>query len=183
MDHYVDIVLKPDPEMRENMLLNMVCTKLHKALFDLKSNSVGVSYPETDLRLGTRLRIHGKTDTLNQLGVAWLGGLSGYCSVGVVSKVPDSVTTHRTVSRKQLNMSHSKMNRLIKRGSLAAADASRYKQKMFAQTLTAPFLELVSASSGERYRRNIQLGEVQSTPSQGEFDLFGLSRNATIPWF
>ncbi len=183
MDNYFDIVLKPDAEMRDNVLLNMVYAKLHKALFDLKSTRLGISFPDVDMHLGTRLRLHGQADLLNQLGVTWLGNLSGYCTVSVVCKVPESVASHRTVSRKQLNMTHAKMNRLIKRGSLDTADVGRYKEKMFTQKLIAPFLELVSASNGERYRRNIQLGVIQTTPSVGEFDHFGLSRTATIPWF
>ena len=183
MDHYFDIVIKPDAEMRENVLLNMVYTKLHRVLVDLNSNNLGISFPEVNLHLGTRLRIHGNEAAVNKLGMTWLGGLSGYCHVSAVSKVPDTVNSHRTVSRKQLNMTHAKMNRLLKRGSLEPADVGRYKEKMFAQPLSAPFLELVSISSGERYRRNLQLGEIQTAPALGEFDQFGLSRTATIPWF
>lgn len=183
MDHYFDIVFKPDAEMRENVWLNMVYTKLHKALIDVKSTSIGVSFPETYLRLGARLRIHGNVEALTQLSVDWLGGISGYCQVSAVSKVPDSVNQHRTVSRKQLNMSQSKMNRLIKRGALAPAEISRYKAKMFNQEMSEPFLELQSASNSERYRRSIQLGELKTVPTAGQFDQFGLSKVATVPWF
>jgi len=45
MKHYVEIVIKPDEEMRENVLLNNVYSKLHKALFELQSTDIGVSFP------------------------------------------------------------------------------------------------------------------------------------------
>ncbi len=44
MDYYIDIKIKPDAEMRENVLLNKVYSKLHKALFSLKSSDIGVTH-------------------------------------------------------------------------------------------------------------------------------------------
>jgi len=43
MNNYIDILIKPDDEMRENVLLNKVYSKLHKALFTLKSTEIGIS--------------------------------------------------------------------------------------------------------------------------------------------
>ena len=59
MDHYIEITLIPDAEMRENVLMNKVYTKLHKRLFDLQSKDIGVSFPQYHLKLGLILRIHG----------------------------------------------------------------------------------------------------------------------------
>jgi CRISPR-associated endonuclease Csy4 len=183
MDHYIEIKLNPDAEMRENVLLNKVYTKLHKALFDLNSSTIGVSFPNYKIILGSIIRLHGSSVELEKLqAVNWLGGLSGYCAVSELRKVP-SDAQHRVVSRKQSNMTQAKLNRLIKRGTIAPEELKNYRAKMFAQGLDNPYLELESGSNGHKHRRYIQFGELKAEPMTGEFDFFGLSKSATIPWF
>jgi len=46
-----------------------------------------------------------------------------------------------------------------------------------------PYLELESASNDNKHRRYISFGELSDTPISGEFDTFGLSKTATVPWF
>ena len=183
MDHYIDIKIIPDAEMRESVLLNKVYTKFHKALFDLKNNTIGVSFPEYRIKLGKLIRIHGAQAILNDLqGLNWLGGLKGYCKVSEITKVPEN-TSHRIISRKQSNMTGAKLRRLIKRGSITPAEIKIYKAKMFSQGLDNAFLELDSSSNGHRYRHFIQFGSLLGQASKGDFDDFGLSKQATVPWF
>jgi len=183
MDSYIDIQLMPDAEMRENALLNKVYTKLHKALFSLKTTDIGVSFPKCKVMLGDVLRIHGSRDRLMALqDLNWLGGLIGYCEVSDIKSVPVQ-TKFRTVSRKQSNMTESKSRRLLKRGTLSQEEVKGYKAKMFAQGLDNPYLEMESGSNGHKHRRYIQFGELLDTPQIGEFDQFGLSKQATVPWF
>ena len=54
---------------------------------------------------------------------------------------------------------------------------------MFSQGLDYPYLELISCSNGEKHRRYIQFGDLKDTSVEGSFDSFGLSLQATIPWF
>jgi len=183
MNYYIDITLKPDAEMRENVLMNTVYSKFHKALFTLKSASIGVSFPKYNVLFGKVLRIHGDQSYLNDLqGLDWLGGIKGYCEVSVISLVPES-TQHRTVSRKQANMTEAKLRRLIARNSISQDEVKNYKAKMFTQSLDNPYFELVSNSSSEKHRRYIQFGDLNNTPVEGCFDEFGLSKTATVPWF
>jgi CRISPR-associated endonuclease Csy4 len=183
MDHYIDIQLKPDAEMRENVLLNKVYTKLHKALFDLNSTSIGVSFPDYQLRLGCLLRLHGNSADLLMLQAQnWLGGLAGYCDVTGVQKIP-TLIQHRAISRKQSNMTKAKLNRLLRRGTINLDHVSDYKAKLFSNSLENPFVELDSTSNGHRHRRYIQFGDLKNEPTFGQFDFFGLSKNATVPWF
>jgi len=42
MNYYTDIKINPDAEMRENVLLNKVYAKLHKALHTLKATDIGI---------------------------------------------------------------------------------------------------------------------------------------------
>lgn len=183
MDTYLDITLKPDAEMPINWLTNAVYTKLHKVLCDLGSNSIGISFPCYKFTLGNVLRLHGSASNLRVLQeYSWLGGMSGYCSLSELLPVPGGAK-HRTISRKQSNMTQAKLNRLIKRGSITEYEVKIYKAKMFTKGLDNPYLELQSGSNGHKHRRYIQFGELLDHPVAGEFDQFGLSKTATIPWF
>jgi CRISPR-associated endonuclease Csy4 len=183
MDHYIDITLNPDAEMRENVLLNLVYAKLHKALFDLTSTAIGVSFPDYQVMLGKRIRLHGALNDLERLqSLNWIGALTGYCGVTATQKIPVNVQ-YRVVFRKQSNMTQAKLNRLIKRGTIAPERVKDYKAKMFTKSLDNPYVELKSSSSGEQHRRYFEFGELQSEPVVGVFDYFGLSKEATVPWF
>ena len=169
--------------MRQNVLLNKVYSKLHKALFTLNSTNIGISFPAYELMLGDIIRLHGDKDSLAALQQTnWLGGLIGYCEVSVAKTIPNQVL-YRTVSRKQSNMTEAKLRRLIKRGSISNDDIKSYKAKMFAQGLDDPYLELESASNGYKHRRYIQFGQCSQHAQVGIFDQFGLSKTATVPWF
>ena len=184
MNHYIQIQIKPDDEMRENVLLNKVYTKLHKALWTMKSTNVGVSFPKFNNRLGNIIRIHSKETQLRTLQeMKWLGGLTGYCSISTIRPIPDDITKYRIISRKQANMTKAKLRRLIKRGSISPDEIKNYKAKMFRQSLNAPFMELQSCSNGQKHRRYIDFSDIVTKPNSGFFDSFGLSKNATIPWW
>jgi len=183
MNYYIDLTIKPDSEMRESVLFNKVYAKFHKALVALSSNSIGISFPEYKVKLGHVFRIHGDSVLLQDLQkLNWLGGLHGYCHLSDVQKNPNEVR-YRVISRIQSNMTQSKLNRLIKRNSISQEEIKLYKAKMFTKGLDNPYVEFESGSNGHRHRRYIQFGMVSDFPVAGEFDSFGLSKKATIPWF
>lgn len=183
MDNYVDITLRPDAEFPLNRLLNAVYTKLHKTLCDASTTDIGVSFPNHHITLGNMLRLHGSTAALQPLQEKnWLGGMSGYCNVSALIPVPAGCK-HRTISRIQTIMSQSKLKRLLKRGSINEEEAKTYRAKMFTKGLENPYVELVSGSNGHKHRRYIEFGSLLDEPVVGEFDQFGLSKTATIPWF
>ena len=183
MNFYIDIQIKPDAEMRENVLMNKVYSKLHKALFDLNANNVGVSFPKWNVMLGATLRLHSTQESLDALQkLNWLGGLSGYCEVSSILNVPDTCK-YRVLSRIQTTMTPAKLRRLLKRGSITDDEAKAYKAKMFSKGLDEPYLELESSSNGNKHRRYISFGQIMEANVEGEFDSFGLSKTATVPWF
>ena len=183
MDSHLDITLLPDPELPATVIMNAVYIKLHKVLCDLNSVDIGVSFPAYKVTLGNVLRVHGEAVKLVQLQqLEWLGGMSGYCSEGKLTSVPQNCC-YRNVCRVQINMSQAKLNRLLKRGSITDAQAVQYRAEMLRQGLDQPFIELKSSSNGNRYRRYIALGELLNKPIVGTFDQFGLSKTATVPWF
>jgi len=184
MNHYIDIKLLPDAEINANFLLNKVYTKLHKALFDSKSDSIGLSFPEYRKTLGQVLRLHGTQQALEQLQAQnWLARLADYCKVSAICEVPADIQGYRTVSRIQTTMSQSKLKRLLKRGSITEEEAKGYKAKMFTKGLDNAYVELESASNGHKHRRYIAFGALQPSSVAGVFDAFGLSKTATVPWF
>lgn len=183
MKHYIDIKLFPDPEFPATVLMNSLYTKLHKNFNERKTDTIGVSFPHMSITLGNLLRLHGANDVLSDLqNTNWIGGMHGYCDVTVVQSLPDKVK-YRTVSRKQSTMSQSKLNRLLKRGSITKEDVKKYRAKMFENGLDYPYLELVSGSNGHKHRRYIELGPLVDQPVEGKFDQFGLSKTTTVPWF
>ena len=183
MDHYVDISVLSDSEFPTTVLLSSLYAKLHKTLHDLATTNIGVSFPKYNITLGNILRIHGEQAVLHDLlGLNWLGGMSGYCDVSSVKPVPLK-TKFRTVSRKQTTMSQSKLRRLVKRGSIMGNEIGPYKAKMLSKGIDNPYVELMSGSNGQKYRRYIEFGEVVEQPILGKFDQFGLSKTSTVPWF
>jgi CRISPR-associated endonuclease Csy4 len=183
MNYYMDIKLFPDAEIPATVLMNAAYTKLHKALCGLGSTNIGVSFPKHKVTLGNVLRLHGDQHDLVALQQQnWLGGMSGYCSLSEVLPVPYGVQ-FRKVRRKQANMTQSKLNRLLKRGSITADEAKQYMAKMFIKGLVNPYLELQSGSNGHKHRRYIEFGGLQTNSVAGQFDQFGLSKTATVPWF
>jgi len=150
----------------------------------METANIGVSFPDCKMLLGKIIRLHGTDKNLNEFqSKNWLGGLSGYCKVSDILAIPQQVK-YRNISRWQHNMSESHLRRLIKRGSITQSEIKAYKAKMFAaQMTTLPYLELESTSTGKHHRRYIQMSDLYDEPVKGEFDTFGLSKAATIPWF
>lgn len=184
MDFYIDLILQEDEEVPIYFIRNKVFAKFHKVLHDLKQSSIGISFPKYKVKLGNIFRIHADKTSLETLQQSnWLGGLAGYCEISDVLPVPKKIKGYRTVSRIRQNMSNSKLQRLIKRGSISVEGIKAYQTKMLATGLDTPYLELQSISNGHKHRRYIQFGKLQDTAVTGEFDSFGLSKIATIPWF
>jgi len=191
MDHYIEIKILPDPEFPASTLMNAMFNKLHKTLFDLQSNQIGVSFPDYGKTLGDRLRLHGKKDSLTKLNETnWLGRMKDYCQQSPIQPIPDNVQ-YRTVFRHQDTRSNAKIRRLLKRqeqgrrGSkpaLTKQDIDAYENERVNAYQKGPYLDL-NSSKGQRYRRYILMGELLGKPNDGEFDKFGLSKIATIPWF
>ena len=183
MNQYIDIEIKPDKEMQESPLMNFVYEKFHRELVRLRTDQIGVSFPEYKIKVGRIIRLHGNKDDLqNFQDLVWLGGMAGYCMVSDMKDVP-AVVKFRTVSRIRTNMSKSKLERLKRRGSIKSEQEKKYKSKMFSQGLDNPYLDLESGSTGQKHRRFIQFGPLLDQPVAGKFDSYGLSKEATVPWF
>jgi len=185
--HYLDIQLRPDPEISPSHLLTALYAKLHRALVRLGSDSIGVSFPghdETAHRLGDGLRLFGPMDDLAQLmALDWLSGIRDHVNVGNASPVPPNAA-HRTLRRVQAKSNPDRLRRRqMKRHGLTEAQAYEQVPDSVEERLRLPFVQLTSASTGQTFRLFLRLSEPQPIEVDGRFNTYGLSTSATIPWF
>ena len=187
MGHYFDIRLRPGPELEAAHLMAALYTRLHRALVQLQSDSIGVSFPEHDARrptLGTRLRLFGPEAALVQLtALPWLSGMCDHAAVTDILPVPHHAQ-HRTLRRVQVKSSPERLRRrLTKRHQLTEAQAAERIPDSRTRQSEQPFVVLTSASTGQRFRLFLELGAAQAQACAGGFNAYGLSSTATVPWF
>lgn len=184
MDYYCDIRVLPDPEASEPVLVNNLFAKLHRVLVQLNANDIGVSFPNVKKTLGNILRLHGSAARLAELlATNWLKGLRDYCEVQPIMTVPNEVT-YLTVSRVQAKSVYNKRKRSITKGWLSEAEAQEQITDDQQKQLQLPFVQINSSSTLQNYiKLFIKHGEKQAMPVTGEFSCYGLSKNATVPWF
>ena len=189
MDHYLDIRLRPDPDFPPEMLMGALYSKLHRALHDLRANDIGVSFPDhkTGTRartVGDRLRLHGQEARLEQLmAISWITGMRDHVMLEAIRPVPAGAR-HRVVRRRQFNTgSPSRARRHACRHGVGIEEAQRLMEKPASRQIALPFVQINSRSTEQRFALFIEHGQEQSQPVSGRFNQYGLSSEATVPWF
>ena len=187
MDHHVDIDVQPDPEFPAHQLMEALYAKLHRALVAHNSTSIGVSFPGFSLKgpyLGTRLRLHGELAALSALMASdWLAGMRDHVTLTHPNRVP-STAKHSAVRRVQVKSSPDRLRRrLMRRHNLDAQVALQRIPDEVAHMVDLPFVQLRSSSTGQSFGLYIEHGRAQANPIAGDFNSYGLSQLATIPWF
>jgi CRISPR-associated endonuclease Csy4 len=187
MDHYLDIRIRPDPEFSAPQLMNVLFAKLHLTLVDLQSTDIGISFPEVDERkpsLGHCLRLHAHADRLRAVvSHPHLSSLRDHLQIANPAPVP-AQTQYRKVSRVQSDSNPERLRRrLMRRHKLNEAEARQCIPDSAVKTLTLPFVNLQSQSSGQHFRLFIRHSVLQPNPEPGTFSCYGLSPTTTIPWF
>lgn len=186
MDRYIDIQVLPDPEFSQPQLMSALFSKLHRALAELKRTDIGLSFPKVHSKgLGDRLRLHGSEAALNQLmALDWLKGMRDHSDVEPVRAVPEAVQ-YRVVRRVQSDSSPERLrNRLTRRKGLTEAQAlEQIPAHTPAKLLSLPFVSLRSQSTGQSFKLFIEHGALIAQSQPGDFSAYGLSAQATIPWF
>ncbi|WP_249978923.1 type I-F CRISPR-associated endoribonuclease Cas6/Csy4 [Vreelandella olivaria] len=189
MDHYIDIRLRPDPYFAPEMLMGALVNKLHRALFDLQATNVGICFPahKHGVRartLGNHLRLHSEQAQLQQLmSGEWLTGMRDHAQVNELLAVPDNAQ-HINVARKQFNTgSPSRVKRYAKRHNISEEEAREIYAKVAGKCIELPFVTINSRSTQQRFSLFIEHGKLQEKPVVGPFNHYGLSPNATVPWF
>lgn len=188
MDHYVDVEVRPDPEFGSSQLMSALYSKLHRALVVQNGQHIGMSLPDVDAQAtplpGMRLRLHGTFTTLSALLASdWLAGMRDHVVLTLPTPIPDNAQ-HRIVRRVQVKSSPERLRRrLMRRHDLDEQTARQRIPDDLARFTRLPFLQLRSTSTGQTFRLFIEHGPIQPNSVLGDFNSYGLSQGATIPWF
>jgi CRISPR-associated endonuclease Csy4 len=184
--HYIDLTLLPDPEFGQALLLGALVSKLHRALVQIRTDEVGVSFPEYSLKpqsLGRVLRLHGSEAALRALmAESWLQGMQGHVRSTDVMVAPLG-GQHCVVQRRQFktNVERLRRRRMRRKGETADQVAVAIPDDVERRP-GLPYVHLRSASTGESFCLFVDQAASDGAV-EGGFNSYGLSRGATVPWF
>lgn len=188
--HYIDITILPDPEFSHAHLIGALLSKLHRGLVQLKSISIGVSFPKhvnapaSQRSLGSLVRLHGTQDALQGLmALEWLKGMRDHITLSDVAAAP-AQTSHCIVQRKQFktNVERLRRRRMQRKGETAEQAAEAIPLHV-ERTPNLPFANLRSLSTGQTFALFVAHGPLLPAPVTGTFNTYGLSQGASVPWF
>jgi len=187
MDYYIEMRIRPDPEFSPNVLLSALFVKLHRALVQHGKGDIGISFPEVDEdkpTLGKVLRLHGeKTTLLTFMGTGWFRSMHDYLGINEIATIPVG-TEHRVVCRAQAKSNVARLRRrYMKRHGLTEAQVRERIPDTAIQRLHLPYVNMISASTEQPFPLFIQQGTLTREAKKGNFNSYGLSATATIPWF
>ncbi|MDX2053252.1 MAG: type I-F CRISPR-associated endoribonuclease Cas6/Csy4 [Polyangiaceae bacterium] len=186
MDHYLDLRVLPDPEFPASQLMSALFMKLHRVLARTSAGNIGVSFPavnEDAPHLGNTLRLHGTAQAFELLmREPWLTGMRDHISIGGVAAVPSNVA-YRRVRRVQAKSNVERVRRRqMKRHGWSDAEARERIPRTAERTLSLPYLQLYSESTGHKFPLFLR-HEAAESSTPGVFNAYGLSDTATLPWF
>ena len=188
LSHYLDLQLRPDPETSPAQLLAALYMRLHRALAAQGSTSIAVSFPGYDDKhhtLGQCLRMFGSEAGLQTWATGeWLGSLRDHVSSTAVPLPVPAHAAHRSLRRLQVKSSPERLRRrLMKRHQLSEEQARDRIPDSAGRVTNLPFVQMASTSTAQHFKLFLELGTAQQRPQVGEFNAYGLSATATVPWF
>lgn len=190
MDYYLDITLLPDAESNLGYLWEKVYTQVHLALVEQQESdlsNVAISIPgygEKPFPLGNKLRLLAVSEKdLEKLELSkWLMRLQDYCHATSIKEVPKT-EVFVNFNRKQFKTNLERMaRRRAKRHKESFEQALGHYKSKEEQKTKLPFIQVKSLSNNTRFPLFIEkTNETQKI--EGEFNCYGLSKTATVPWF
>ena len=202
MKAYQEITLRPSEEIPCHFLWEKLFQQVHLALveskttteimingkeFSIDSSEYGLSFPQYDSQLnalGCKLRVFARTDEkLEQLKLLqWMERLLDYCNFSSIETVPDD-TGYACFYRKQFLTNVERMaRRRAKRKNEPFEQALTYYSGFNDELTRLPFVHVQSLSKNKRFPLFIGY-ELVNDGQQGDFNCYGLSKTATVPWF
>ncbi|WP_218023208.1 type I-F CRISPR-associated endoribonuclease Cas6/Csy4 [Ectopseudomonas oleovorans] len=128
--------------------------------------------------------LHGSAEALDKLlALNWLSGMRDHLNLGELAPIPAKVRW-RCVSRVQVDSNPERARRrLIKRHGISEAEGAPAHPRQRRQTLRPALCHLRSNGSGHSFRLFIRHGPLLDNPTPGTFGAYGLSTQASVPWF
>lgn len=188
MDTYLDIRLLADPEFTPTLLMNALFGKLHRALVQIDNRHIGISFPEVEkinAGLGNTLRLHGPEEELKKvMEQNWLKGMKDHIEIGQIKPVPESVS-YRRIQRVQAKSSALRLRRryLKRHPETTEEETNVMFPDSVEKKLKLPYLQVKSQSSEQRFCLFLKHLPIDKKAIGGKFNKYGLSKEATIPWF
>lgn len=192
MKHYKEVTLLPNEEIPIYYLWEKLYQQLHIALAKIKqpdnSIGIGISFPGFDNKLnhlGCTFRLFAmEKQVLENLNMTnWLSRLKDYITDTEILEVPEKVDSYACFMRTQPKSNNSRLaRRMAKRKGISYEQAISYFEGRTEQTTKLPFINMKSDSSNHKFRLFIKMVESDELVT-GEFNSYGLSKTATVPWF
>jgi len=188
MNYYIEIKLLHDPEIGLGFLWKKVFTQVHLALTERNGDSIGVSFPQYGDKIfpmGDTLRLFAPAqEELDSLNInQWMARLQDYVKISDIRKIPDDIREYASFSRKQVKIGKERQaRRYAKRHNIDYEEAFKYYENMEEKILTLPFIMLQSLSSNQEMKLFVKRS-LTTTEIKGDFNSYGFSKEATVPWF
>lgn len=186
MKNYADFYLLPDPEFPLSILMNVLFAKLHRVLVEIDSHELGVSFPRVQGEkpfLGDCLRVHGSVMNLERLmALNWLTGMHDHLQTEPIKLVPEH-SLHCRVKRVQPKSNVDRLRRRYMKRHGVSEEAARLIPDTVEKRVRLPFLHIKSQSTEQHFCLFIDHLTPQEQAVSGEFNSYGLSLTATVPWF
>lgn len=193
MKSYLEITLKPQPEIPLYFLWEKVYQQVHLALVEIQDTEgmvpVGSSFPEYDAdkhQLGSKLRLFALSQKdLDVLSVhKWLNRLTDYVHITSIRDVPEKIIGYAFFKRIQTKSSNPRLaRRKTKREGVnyeqAMSTLSKHKEK----TSKAPYIHIKSLSTDKRYLLMIDCVDTEKIGNTASFNTYGLSSKSSVPIF
>ena len=193
LKHYLDITLQHSHEINQYFVLQKVFQQLHLGFVETQDANgvvpIGISFPNyhDKEKWGSKLRLLSTAESVlekfNTKGR--LARFSDYVHITGIRAVPERANSYALYQRQQPKTA-SDLRRLVKRLAkrenitIAAAEARMASVKM--KLVKTPYINVCSASSGQRFRLFIMKKEAEASVSNG-FNSYGLSKTSTVPEF
>lgn len=186
MTHYINLKVVPDPETTAAQILGVLYNKLHLQLVEMQATDIAVSFPDyskNPLGVGNVLRLCSSDERLKKLlSQDWLKGVRDHVRLSEILPIPDEAE-HRRFWRKQPKTNVGRLRRRrMKRKNESYEQAKEAIPSTVERKPNLPYVHLRSLSSKQNYCLFLELGRSQESV-EGKFNSYGLSTEATTPWF
>jgi len=189
MKYYIDIKLLPDAEISLGFLWKKVYQQVHLSLVEAKNESLALSFPQYGAKIfpmGDILRMFAPSkQEMESLDLDnWLSRLKDYIEISKILQTPDNVS-YIHFKRRQFKYHNNVLKRAehqAKRRGISLEEALEHFKDYKAKENTLPFIQVKSLSSNQELKIFIEKVE-KDEELEGNFNTFGLSKTATVPYF
>ncbi len=193
MNFYQEITLKSQPEIPLHFLWEKAYIQVHLALVEIADIdgkvNVGAAFPNyrngSEHPLGNVIRLLAATnEELIALNITkWFSRLSDYTVLTGIRDVPDREVKYVHFKRLRPKGNNERLaRRKVKREGISYSDALAYLKGREIKLDNAPYVQMESLSSNNRFRLMIDRVDADACCLEG-FDTYGLSAKSAVPLF